>query len=174
MSTVLLYQSHKCGYNSYMAELVPFQEKRNKKFPEETSAINAVESEFHSYFAKYFSTHNLNALTFAQNFAPLTSPTLLADDTIRWTAERVTEPLLILVETQKQFEQNNIAFPKRRYLFLPKPYQKMLKKTLTSKNVLEKLAESLHSAKKAKRIMRIAHRRYGIYTQKKPKFEKID
>jgi hypothetical protein len=89
-----------------------------------------------------------------------------------WTTERATAPLTTLLEIEAIYETNSLTFPKRRYLFLPATYRKALKKTLTSEITLQALAAELKSAKKAKRTLRILHRRYGIYTTKKPKFVK--
>jgi hypothetical protein len=153
-----------------MNELVPFQTKRNKHFSESITAVKAVESELSAYFVKLYGPDVVDAQLYALKFAPLTSPEMINDKSIEWSIEHVSEPLSLLIQTQNDFNEKNIKFPSRRYLFLPKTYQKMLKQILMSQETLEKLALTLKSTKKAKRTLRILHKRYGIYTEKKPKF----
>lgn len=172
----------------YMTELVPFQEKRGKQFPENTTPLQAITIELRKYFSDYYptlefgtdeldlppnvlvlDTQKITSLptfeSFSHEVARVTSPALLTDVSIPWTLRRLEVPMLLLIFAAKKIT-------KSPYLLLPKPYQKILKRVYTSQETNDKFAVFLESKKRAKKYMRIFQKRLGIYSKRKPPFSK--
>jgi len=176
------------AYNTDMDELVPFQEKRKKQFPADFSILQAISSELEKHVKKAYPTFEFGTGTVATDItatvfgkqvimgqvslevlatalAPVVSPVAMKTDTA-FSLATLEVPMLIL-------SQLSIALTvKRAYLVLPKPYQKAIKRTYISITTLKKLSAFLESNKKAKKYLRIMHKRLGIYTKKKPPLNK--
>lgn len=171
-----------------MTELVPFQEKRGKRFKENVTSQQAIELELTKYFANNYPTLKFeggeleiskdaavldqqqitelpNITSFSFTIALVTSPTLIADETIPWTLSRLESPMLLM----RLVAKGNTKSP---YLVLPKPYQKMIKRVYTNALTFDKLAAFLKSKKRAKKYLRIFQKRLGIYSTRKPPFTK--
>lgn len=167
-----------------MDELVPFQEKRKKQFPVGYSVIQAITSELEKFYKKSYPTiefgtgmvtADANATVFGKQMvtgavslevlatalAPVVSPVAMKKPA-PLTLATLEVPMLLLSQLAKKLGS------KRAYLALPKPYQKAIKRYYTSKATLANLGDFLQSKKKAKKYLRILHKRLGIYTEKKP------
>lgn len=168
-----------------MTEIVPFQDKRKKQFPKDTTSLDAVTSELDKHFKKNYKDFTFGNSDFATNetvtelgkqsetrefsltsfsacIASITSPALLKKSTS--TLARLELPQLMLTIIARTLGI------KRPFHILPKPYQAMLKRVYMDQQTLEELASFLKSKKKAKKYLRILHKRLGIYTAKKPPF----
>lgn len=162
------------AYNTSMEELVPFQAKRKKQFPAGMTKKQAVTEELAKHFTKYYPAFVFGTTDVAvdstakvfgkqqvfEEFPPstLVDAYLGLDDS---TLSALEIPMLLLIQIAKK------VGAKRPYLVLPKTYQKIIKRTYTSKQTLERLTEAIGSKKLAKKYLRIMQQRLGIYTKKK-------
>jgi len=171
-----------------MDELVPFQEKRKKQFPADFSVLQAISIELEKHVKKTYPafefstgtvTSDITATVFGKQvitgrvtlevlataLAPVASPVAMKKNEL-FSLATLEVPMLLLSQLA------NALGVKRAYEVLPKPYQKAVKKTYTNATTLEQLGAFLQSKKKARKYLRIMHKRLGIYTAKKPPFAK--
>ena len=167
-----------------MDELVPFQEKRKKQFATNTTVQAAIANELEKHFKKAyptfaFGTGTVTADTVAIVFGKQTVIGAVSLEVLATALASVASP--VAMKTDTAFSLATLEVPmlllsqlsmaltvKRAYLVLPKPYQKAIKRTYIRVTTLKKLGAFLESNKKAKKYLRIMHKRLGIYTKKKP------
>lgn len=172
-----------------MTELVPFQEKRGKIFPADTTPLQAVSQELQKYLGKVApdivydidtpltfdpNTQVLGQVEFsvipsinniASILTPVVSPAVVQNEPLPWTLTRLELPVALLRKLATEIGT------KETLDVLPKSYRKAIKKLYTNKATQTRLAEFLQSGKRAKRYLRIMHKRLGIYKERKPPFK---
>lgn len=164
------------AYNTTMEELVPFQAKRGKTFPPGTTQAQAIKLEFEKHFKKAFPD-----FVFGEATVTVVSTQALGKQTItgQVSMESLINAFINLIQsTLPNLETlmlivRQIAIKldvKRPYLVLPKPYQKVIKRTYSSQKTLDVLAAELQSKSRAKKYLRILQKRIGTYTEKKRPF----
>lgn len=159
-------------------ELTPYQQKRKVKYSEETSTNEAITKELLSFweksYPKIFEHLKSNPALLDNLVLPISnvsSPVIVEDNTLPWTINRVQALLESLLTLEEICEVTSTKLPKRRYQFLPPPYRKYIKRLFTSQKTLELLSTAVSSKKRAKKTLRILHKRIGFYTQKKVPFK---
>lgn len=174
-----------------MTELVPFQIKRKKQFKESVTLLQAIILELEKHLKKIapdlqFSADYLPKLDeqamvlemqkltevptlerIVAILAPVTSPLLITNAEIPWTVCRLEAPVVLLRLLA------SATNAKETLDVLPKPYQKIIERVYKNQETLKKLTEFLESSKRAKKYMRIWHKRLGIYKERKPPFKKV-
>ncbi|WKZ29838.1 MAG: hypothetical protein QY314_03440 [Candidatus Dojkabacteria bacterium] len=79
------------------------------------------------------------------------------------------QQLLVILQIVNQ----NLPSPEgKRYKILPPVYQTFVKRILTSMQTRDNIAREVESKKKSRKYLRILHKQYGIYSKKKPPFQK--
>lgn len=160
-------------------ELVPYQAKRGKKYPSGTTSEIALLSELsallsqlpegNARFVPDTATRVLGKQVFPTTLTQTDAIAIFAPVLSEKQGDRIPLfllelPVLLLSSLSSQQKL------RRPYKLLPKPYQKRIKTTYTSKHTRDGLATFLDSKKKARRYMRIFHKRLGLYTKRKPPF----
>lgn len=159
-----------------MEELVPFQTKRGKTFPPGTTQEQAITLEFSKHFKKAYPDFVFGDATVtpisAQTLGKQTITDQVSMESLVNAFINLNQPTLpnleslMLIIRQVAIKLN----VKRPYLVLPKPYQKVIKRTYSSKKTLDSLGTELQSKSRAKKYLRILQKRIGTYTEKKRPF----
>lgn len=161
--------------------LTPYQDKRKKEFPDGTTPEEAILQELLAFWKKEFPLvyehlkENPNLLDgLVNNLAPVIAPKYAFDTTLPWTKLRIQNILEALLTLEEILSiKSETIIPRKRTSILLKPYQKHIKRLLTSEYIRDSLAKSMNSKKGAKKFLRVMHKRLGIYTKRKPPFHKI-
>lgn len=174
-----------------MTELVPFQTKRKKLFPSNTTPEQAIQFELEKYFKKIGVTVSMSTNTVSKvgdtqikvldqqslpddismdfiisTLAPLCSP-LLFSAKKEITITELERVVLILRKLATD------TSTKETLEVVPKHYAKTITRLFTSQKTLDQLSVTLASNKRAKKYLRIMQKRLGIYKERKPPFRKI-
>ncbi len=174
-----------------MTELVPFQTKRKKLFPLNTTPEQAIQSEIEKYFKKIgvsLSTSTNTILKVDNSLIKVLDQQSLPDEITMEFVISTLAPLCspLLFSAKKEItitELERVVLILRKLAtdtsiketleVVPKHYAKTITRLFTSQKTLDQLSVTLASNKRAKKYLRIMQKRLGIYKERKPPFRKV-